>query len=257
MDEYGFIGVDIDWEYFGDLERGGNKFVDMQKFVLLMKEMRVVYGSNYGISLMLVFDYWYLCWFDVKVMEFYVDFFGFMVYDLYGFWDVDVKVLGSKVCGQVDICEIFENIKLLWFDGFNFVKLNFGFVLYGCGYILVDLICNQFLCFFVGGSNLVFCINFEGVMLFYEIQQFIDWKGFIFQYFFDVMMKQIIWDDQWIGYDDDEIFVVKKVWVDLRCFGGIMVWSIDFQVVGFGDLDDQKYGDVVYIGQEVFEIFVV
>jgi hypothetical protein len=44
--------------------------------------MRAAYGSNYGISLTLAPDYWYLRWFDAKAMEPYVDFFGFMAYDL-------------------------------------------------------------------------------------------------------------------------------------------------------------------------------
>ncbi|KAK4176845.1 hypothetical protein QBC36DRAFT_378170 [Triangularia setosa] len=253
MDVYGFTGVDIDWEYPGDPDRGGNKLADTQKLVLLMKEMRAAYGSNYGISLTLAPDYWYLRWFDAKAMEPYVDFFGFMAYDLHGPWDADVKALGSKVRGQADIREISENTKPLWFDGLNPAKLNFGLALYGRGYTLADPTCNQLLCPFSGGSNPAPCTNFQGVMSLHEIQQLIDRKGLTPQYLPDAMMKQITWDDQWIGYDDDETFAAKKAWADSRCFGGTMVWSIDFQVAGSGDSDDQKYGDVVYIGQEVFE----
>ena len=39
--------------------------------------------------------------FDAKAMEPYVDFFGFMAYDLHGFWDADVQTLGAKVRAQV------------------------------------------------------------------------------------------------------------------------------------------------------------
>ncbi|KAK4675336.1 hypothetical protein QC764_0076990 [Podospora pseudoanserina] len=253
MDEYGFTGVDIDWEYPGDPDRGGNKLADTRKLVLLMKEMRAAYGSKYGISLTLAPDYWYLRWFDAKAMEPYVDFFGFMAYDLHGPWDADVKALGSKVRGQADIREISENTKPLWFDGLNPAKLNFGLALYGRGYTLADPTCNQLLCPFSGGSNPAPCTNYEGVMSLHEIQQLIDRKGLTPQYLSDAMMKQITWDDQWIGYDDDETFAAKKAWADSRCFGGTMVWSIDFQVAGSGDSEDEKYGDVVYIGQEVFE----
>jgi chitinase len=41
-------------------------------------------------------------------------------------------------------------------------------------------------------------------------------------------MKQIVWDDQWIGYDDVETIKNKKAWADNQCFGGLMSWSIDF-----------------------------
>jgi chitinase len=80
MDTYGFQGVDLDWEYPGAPERGGNKLADTRNFSLLLKEMRAAYGTAYGISLTLAPDYWYLRWFDAKAMEPHVDFFGFMAY---------------------------------------------------------------------------------------------------------------------------------------------------------------------------------
>ena len=80
MDEYGFTGVDLDWEYPGEPKRGGRKFADTCNFSLLLKEMRAAYGDKYGISLTLASDYWYLRWFDAKAMEPYVDFFGLMAY---------------------------------------------------------------------------------------------------------------------------------------------------------------------------------
>jgi chitinase len=80
MDEYGFTGVDLDWEYPGEPKRGGRKLADTCNFSLLLKEMRAAYGDKYGISLTLPSDYWYLRWFDAKAMEPYVDFFGLMAY---------------------------------------------------------------------------------------------------------------------------------------------------------------------------------
>jgi chitinase len=82
MDTYGFTGVDLDWEYPGAPERGGNKLADTRNFALLLKEMRAAYGTAYGISLTLAPDYWYLRWFDAKAMEPHVDFFGFMAYGM-------------------------------------------------------------------------------------------------------------------------------------------------------------------------------
>jgi chitinase len=80
MDEYGFTGVDLDWQYPGEPKCGGRKLADTHNFALLLKEMRAAYGDKYGISLALAADYWYLRWFDAKAMEPYVDFFGFMDY---------------------------------------------------------------------------------------------------------------------------------------------------------------------------------
>ena len=234
MDEYGFQGVDLDWEYPGAPERGGNKLADVRNFALLVQEMRAAYGSSYGISLTLAPDYWYLRWFDAKAMESSVDFFGFMAYDLHGSWDQDVKALGKLVRGQADIREIANDTVPLWFDGLDPKKINFGLAMYGRGYTLADSSCNQPLCSFEGPSKPAPCTNSPGVMSLLEIQQLIKKRGIQPQYNKDMMMKQITWDDQWIGYDDEETFAAKKAWADGKCFGGTMVWSIDFQVQGSG-----------------------
>ena len=67
-----------------------------------------------------------------------------------------------------------------------------------------------------------------------EIKQLIKQKGITPTYLDAAMMKQITWDDQWIGYDDDETFAAKKAWADSKCFGGTMVWGIDYGVGGSG-----------------------
>ena len=59
MSKYGFQGVDLDWEYPATPERGGRP-ADTANFVLLVKEMKASFGGQYGISLTLAPDYWYL-----------------------------------------------------------------------------------------------------------------------------------------------------------------------------------------------------
>ena len=43
----------------------------------------------------------------------------------------------------------------------------------------------------------------------------------------DAMMKQIVWDDQWMGFDDEETRASKIQYASGHCFGGIMEWSVD------------------------------
>ncbi|KPM40559.1 hypothetical protein AK830_g5976 [Neonectria ditissima] len=226
MDEYGFQGVDLDWEYPGEPKRGGRKLADTRNFSMLLREMRAAYGTKYGISLTLAPDYWYLRWFDAKAMEPYVDFFGFMAYDLHGFWDEDVKTLGKMVRGQADIREISNNTVPLWFDGLDPKKINFGLAMYGRGYTLSDKSCNSLLCSFAGPSKKGKCTDSDGVMSLGEIKNLIKEKGLKPTHLEDSMMKQITWDDQWM---DEETFAEKKAWADGQCFGGTMIWSIDFQ----------------------------
>ncbi|KAL8907179.1 MAG: hypothetical protein Q9171_005970 [Xanthocarpia ochracea] len=228
MAKYGFQGIDLDWEYPGTPERGGSR-ADTPNFVTLVKEMKAAFGTQYGISLTLAPDYWYLRGFDCKAMEPYVDMFGFMAYDLHGFWDADIKTLGSIVRAQTDIREIYNNTLPLWFDNLDPKKINFGLAYYGRGYTLANPACNQLECPFVGPSLPGPCSHYSGVLSLAEIKGYIRDKGLKPQLIEKSMIKQITWDDQWIGYDDEETIAMKKNWASSYCFGGTMIWSIDFK----------------------------
>jgi len=121
MVTYGFQGVDLDWEYPGTPERGGTR-ADIVNFVSLVQEMRLAFGSSYGISLTLAPDYWYPRWFDVAGLAPWVAHMGFMAYDLHGFWDADVAALGQIVRGQADVREIYNNTIPLSYAGVDFAK---------------------------------------------------------------------------------------------------------------------------------------
>ena len=179
--------------------------------------------THFNFSLTLAPDFWYLRWFDAKAMESSVDFFGFMAYDLHGSWDSDVLTLGKLVRGQADIREISNNTIPLWFDGLDPAKINFGLAMYGRGYTLASAGCSDLLCPFIGPSKPAPCTNSEGVMSLNEIKQLIKDRGLTPKYLKDSMMKQVTWDDQWIGYDDEETFAAKKAWADGKGFGGTMV----------------------------------
>jgi chitinase len=120
--------------------------------------------------------------------------------DLHGYWDEDVKTLGKIIRGQADIREIGNNTIPLWFGGLDPKKINFGLALYGRGYTVADKSCNSLGCSFVGPSKKGECTDSDGVMSLGEIKNLIN-KGVKSVYLKDSMMKQITFDDQWIGYD--------------------------------------------------------
>ena len=151
-----------------------------------------------------------------------------MAYDLHGFWDADLHTLGAKIRGHTDISEIYNDTLPLWFDGLNPSKINFGLAYYGRGYTLSSPSCNHLGCGFTGPSQPGPCTNFHGVLSLAEIKTYIKTKNLTPELLEKPMMKQITWDDQWIGYDDEETAVMKKDWASKYCFGGTMMWSVDF-----------------------------
>ncbi|KAF2123714.1 glycoside hydrolase family 18 protein, partial [Dothidotthia symphoricarpi CBS 119687] len=235
MDEYGFQGADLDWEYPEDAKRGG-KPSDGDNLVLLVKEMRAAFGSRYGLSLTLAPDYWYLRGFRPAKMQQYVDFMGFMSYDLHGPWDTDVKALGSIVRPQTDITEIYQNFKPLWFDGVDPAKMNMGLAYYGRTYKLVDASCGKMGCSFDGPGAAGSCTASEGVLSNREIQQMIKKDGLTPYFNQTAMVKYLTYGgNNWVGYDDPETLALKESFANSLCLGGLMIWSIDFDVgVGSG-----------------------
>jgi hypothetical protein len=80
MNEYGFDGVDLDWEYPQADDRGGAEG-DKANYVALVAQMRAAFGSKYGITVTLPTSYWYLQHFDLKGLQPNVDWFNLMSYD--------------------------------------------------------------------------------------------------------------------------------------------------------------------------------
>ncbi|KAL9598709.1 MAG: hypothetical protein Q9219_004322 [cf. Caloplaca sp. 3 TL-2023] len=238
MKTYGFQGVDLDWEYPAAEVRGG-KADDTKNLVTLVKEIRAAFGTQYGLSVILAPDYWYLRGMDPKGMEPYVDWFGFMAYDLHGFWDADVKTIGAFVRAQTDLRDISNDTLPLWFDALNPAKLNLGLAYYGRGYTLTDRSCNYIGCPFKGPSKPAPCTNYEGVMSHREIKQLIQDKNLKPTLDEKAQIKQLTWDDQWIGYDDHETLAAKARLADSLCMRGTMIWSVDFDSgPGSGDVPD-------------------
>lgn len=113
MKQWGFDGVDLDWEYAptalqsfchqgldmkqnvltasrypGDHDRGGSP-ADTANYVSLVRTIRQRFdtmvdetGGTFGLSFTAPTSYWYLRWFDIGAMVQYVDWVNLMTYDL-------------------------------------------------------------------------------------------------------------------------------------------------------------------------------
>ncbi|KAF7557956.1 hypothetical protein G7Z17_g343 [Cylindrodendrum hubeiense] len=107
LSEYGYDGVDFDWEYPGADDRGGSD-VDAANYVALLQELQAAIelsGKSYIVTFTAPTSYWYLRHFDLKNMEKYVNWINLMSYDLHGVWDGD-NPIGSQVLAHSNLTEI-------------------------------------------------------------------------------------------------------------------------------------------------------
>lgn len=229
MDTYGFDGVDLDWEYPGADDRGG-KSQDTANYVSLAAELRVAFGTKYGISMTLPTSYWYLQHFDLLGIQKSVDWFNLMAYDLHGIWDAESKFVGSYIAPHTNITEIDLGLDLLWRSGVDPAKVVMGQGWYGRSFTLKDPSCNKpnGVCEFTGGAKAGPCSNAAGILDLEEINDIISKGNLKPVHDEKAAVKWIAWDnDQWVSYDDSDTFAQKKDFANSRCLGGLMVWAMD------------------------------
>ncbi|KAL4739534.1 glycoside hydrolase superfamily [Aspergillus similis] len=112
MKKYGFDGVDLDWEYLGAGDRGGNN-EDTGNYVLLLKTLWETFDRSshgpYGLTFTIPSSYWYPRWFNVPSMLKYADWTNMMTYDLHGVWD-NLNPIGDIIQGHTNLTEIKQSM---------------------------------------------------------------------------------------------------------------------------------------------------
>lgn len=84
MTEWGFDGVDFDWEYPAAPDRRGNP-EDTKNFLYLLQDVKDHFdskGLGWGLSFTAPSSLWYMKWFDIENMAQVADFVNLMTYDL-------------------------------------------------------------------------------------------------------------------------------------------------------------------------------
>lgn len=227
LETWKFSGIEIHWEWPGAWNRGGNP-VDAQNQVDLIHELRDYFGKDFGISVVVPAQYEYLKNMDLLKMQDAVNWFTVLTYDLHGPWDAFIPDLGPKIQPHTNLTEIDAALNLLSSAKLDSSKINMGIANYGRGFTVADQSCKYYGCKFTGPSKPGTCTKKEGLLSACEIRRIIKEKKLKPQIVQGgAGIKEISWDDQWIGYDDDDTFKLKLELANKRCLGGTSLWSLE------------------------------
>ncbi|GJC84621.1 putative chitinase 10 [Colletotrichum liriopes] len=228
--QWGFDGVDIDWEYPGAPDRGGQDR-DIQNFVLLMKDIYQRFqadGKGLGVSFTAPTSYWYMRWFDIGAVMPYVDWVNLMTYDIHGSWDEDSDWIGPYVYAHTNLTEIKHGLDLLWRNGVPANKVNLGLAFYGRTYKLEDPNCDTPGCGFADPGTAGQCSGTPGYMSYQDIAYTINSNNPTPVY--DEKEKVMYFkyrDDQWVSYDNEKTIREKVEFANDLGLRGLFIWAID------------------------------
>ncbi|KAI8435064.1 hypothetical protein MSG28_003474 [Choristoneura fumiferana] len=242
IDQFGFDGLDLDWEYPKcwqvECEKGPNS--DKQGFANLVKELRSAFNSrglllsaavsgskrviDYGNNLYVVTAY------NVPALSKYLDWIALMTYDYHGQWDKKTGHVAPMYAREDDDDATFNaNFTVHYWvqKGASRSKLVLGLPAYGQSFSLVGHASGLGAPADAGGEPGEET-RARGFLAFYEICERIrvhGWRvsrdpgGRIGPY--------ATREDQWVSFDDDFMVRHKAEYIRAMGLGGGMVWAMD------------------------------
>ncbi|KAL1973844.1 hypothetical protein VTN31DRAFT_5404 [Thermomyces dupontii] len=222
MDQYGFDGMDLDWEFPAVPEKGGSK-ADRENLVALVKDYRS-YCKNKGLSVAVPGGKSYMHGFDFKSIVPFVDWLNIMAYDLHGPWEKP-----SLALPHTNLTDIHESIQSILDAGVSPEKIVLGLANYGKTFELSNDACNSSSCPAKGPGKSGPCSGEPGSLYRAEIHSILEETKEI-KPVFDrhATVKYFSWDKtQWVSFDDKETIELKMEYAARNCFAGILWWAVD------------------------------
>ncbi|CAF3191271.1 unnamed protein product [Rotaria socialis] len=243
--QWNFDGIDLDWEFPGDIERGAMNN-SREQFNILIKEIHESFHNESNPFLLTAavtadptkIDQGYV----VPDFCHYLDYVSVMTYDYYGTWDnvtgINAPLYGRNSSAEDDDDGQWKNVNTsihYWLSkGCPANKLNLGLALYGRSFTLANGTDSVSIGTETSGRGLAGPFTKEsGTLAYFEICQKLrvhNWTR-VFDadaqapYAFSSSVNSL--DTQWVGYDDLQSVTVKVLHAKTLDLGGIMVWSID------------------------------
>ncbi|KAF8144675.1 hypothetical protein K438DRAFT_1992598 [Mycena galopus ATCC 62051] len=205
--QYGFDGIDIDWEYPVAEDRGSpGDFANYPTFLKAIKKAFTPFGYGLSFTAPSCLQDWYLQNLPSLLADGAADWVNVMTYDLHVcVWDSPADYIGSIILGDADV-------------GVNPSQIVMGIGFYGRSFELSSVAWTDPGCPFAGAAPAGACSGNPGTFMFTEIEDLIASVG----------SDQLIFDEaaavniDWVSYDDQQTLRMKLQYANGICLGGTM-----------------------------------
>ena len=237
MREYGFDGIDIDWEFpvSGGLPTNKYRQEDKENFTLLLKSLRETFdtqgkidGKSYILTIAGGASSMFTDNIELEEIHKYIDFANIMSYDIHGSWDKYTDFnsplyINSESLNNIKL-SIDESMKIWINRGFPKEKIVMGISFYGKQYDNVSPWNNGLYQVYNGIST----IGYGDIAT-----KYLNKHGNNRYFHYGSLMPWIYNGTSFITYEDKESIFYKTDYIKSNELGGAMIWELSGDSNGF------------------------
>ncbi len=245
--EYGFDGIDIDWEYpvEGGLDDNHNLPEDKENFTLLLQKLRELLdiqsnsdGKEYLLTIASTASSIYINNIEVELIHEYLDWINIMTYDFHGPWGGETNAVTNFHSPLYNVendpspepvntmFNLDASIQLYLELGVPSEKINVGLAFYGRGFAGVP---NENNGLFAPYTSVPTIGTWEnGVFDYWDLQNnYINLNGYNSYWHLEAMVPWLFnpITQIMISYDDEESINEKASYIIDNDLGGAMFWE--------------------------------